>query len=49
MLKKLYLDSNIPINEWSEMLLDAQWKNATEVDYEINRQQLVEEEKEWDY
>ncbi|MCK6255462.1 hypothetical protein LCY76_02330 [Fictibacillus sp. KIGAM418] len=44
MLKKLYLDSNIPINEWSEILLDAQWKYGTEEDYELKRQQLMEEE-----
>lgn len=42
MLKQLYLDSNIPINKWSEMLLDAQWKHASEEDYEIKRKELEE-------
>ncbi|MEH7108844.1 hypothetical protein [Bacillus sp. JJ1764] len=42
MLNKLHKQTDIEINEWAEMLLDAQWKNATEDDYEKKRQQLKE-------
>jgi hypothetical protein len=32
--------------KWSELILDAQWKHATEEDYENKRRQLREENKE---
>lgn len=41
-LKALYIKANIDINEWSEMILDAQWKYATEDDYEKKRKELEE-------
>ncbi|MCR2805385.1 hypothetical protein [Paenibacillus soyae] len=40
MLKRLYSESQIDITKWSEMLLDAQWKYATEEDYRNKREQL---------
>jgi hypothetical protein len=46
MLKKLYIKANVDISEWSEMILDAQWRHATEEDYENKRRELEEEEKE---
>lgn len=39
-LKKLYKEVNIDINTWSEMILDAQWKYASEKDYDEKRMQL---------
>lgn len=44
MLKKLYIKANVDISEWSEMILDAQWKHATDEDYENKRRELEEEE-----
>ncbi|MEK4343176.1 hypothetical protein [Brevibacillus sp. FSL L8-0710] len=41
MLKKLYLKVNIDASEWSELILDAQWKYATEEDYKQKRQQIA--------
>lgn len=29
---------------WSEMVLDAQWKHATEADYELNKNRLPDDE-----
>lgn len=40
MLTKLYCEANIPIDKWSELILDSQWKHATEQDYEEKRQQI---------
>lgn len=40
LLKNLYLQLDISIDEWSELLLEAQWKYATENDYEAKRKQL---------
>jgi hypothetical protein len=40
LLKKLYLESNIPISEWSEMVLDAQWKDGTDLDYQTKKLQI---------
>mgnify|MGYP001274114372 CR=1 FL=1 len=40
MLLKLYKKSNVSSSEWSEMVLDAQWKNATEKDYAEKRNQI---------
>jgi hypothetical protein len=31
---------NIDSSEWAEMILEAQWKSATEEDYELKRKQL---------
>lgn len=42
MLLNLYKKVDINISEWSEMLLEVQWKHATEEDYEKKRQQLAE-------
>jgi hypothetical protein len=42
MLTKLYKKANIGISEWSEMILEAQWKNASEAEYEQKRKQLTE-------
>jgi hypothetical protein len=39
-LKKLYLKANVTVNEWSELILDTQWKYATEEDYEKKRREL---------
>jgi hypothetical protein len=46
MLLKLYKQSNLSDTRWAELILDAQWKHATEEDYEIKRRQLREENKE---
>lgn len=46
MLLKLYKVANIDSNEWSEMILDAQWKYATEEDYELKRKQLEQNDDE---
>lgn len=43
LLKNLYSHLDIPIEEWSELLLDAQWKYATEDDFETKRKQIIEE------
>ncbi|WP_017754068.1 hypothetical protein [Calidifontibacillus oryziterrae] len=41
MLNMLHKKTDIGIQEWAEMLLDAQWKNATEEDYESKRKELL--------
>jgi hypothetical protein len=49
LLLKLYKNTNVSSTRWSEMTLDAQWKYATEEDYEVKRKQIVAEyEKEAD-
>lgn len=45
MLKELYLESKLEINEWSEMVLDSQWIFAKDVDYENKIWQLSEAER----
>lgn len=45
MLNELHKQTAFSISEWSEMILDAQWKYATEEDYEIKRQQLAKNEE----
>ncbi|MED4462726.1 hypothetical protein [Metabacillus fastidiosus] len=40
MLLKLYKQTNLPSTIWSDMILAAQWKNATEEDFERKRQQI---------
>lgn len=45
MLLKLYNEVDIEISKWSEMILDAQWKYASEEDYIKKRLQLIEEEQ----
>ncbi|MEY8752899.1 hypothetical protein [Alkalicoccobacillus gibsonii] len=34
--------------QWTNLILDAQWKHATDEDYDIKRQQLPEDNKEDD-
>lgn len=46
MLIKLYKQSNITDTKWSELILDAQWKYATDEDYKIKIKQLAEQNKE---
>ncbi|MFB6367181.1 hypothetical protein ACFCP7_24660 [Paenibacillus elgii] len=47
MVKKLMLqNAHIPIEEWSELILDAQWKNASERDYAAKRFQIAFENQE---
>lgn len=41
MLKKLYSQVNINETEWSDLVLDAQWKHATEEDYMQKRHQIA--------
>lgn len=43
LLKNLYLQVDIPIEEWSDLLLEAQWKYATEDDFETKRKQIFDE------
>jgi hypothetical protein len=44
MLLRVQQKSNITdIQEWSEMLLDAQWKHASFADYEKKKKLLIEE------
>lgn len=40
MLTKLYKSVDLTSQEWSEMILDAQWKYASDRDYELKRLQL---------
>ena len=53
MLKKLHVQSNVNISEWSELILDAQWKYATNEDYQHKRNELDSEYKDqleiWNY
>jgi hypothetical protein len=46
LLMRLYKQLNMSDSKWSELILDAQWKHASEEDYEIKRRQLDEENKE---
>ncbi|MGF9715056.1 hypothetical protein [Paenibacillus naphthalenovorans] len=41
MLTKLYKAVDLTSQEWSEMILDAQWKYASDRDYELKRLQLI--------
>lgn len=43
LLKNLYFQVDIPIEEWSDLLLEAQWKYATEDDFETKRKQIFDE------
>lgn len=42
-LKTLYLGISISADEWSELILDAQWKNASEKDYLDKKIQIAQE------
>lgn len=47
MLKKLMLENpHVPSSEWSEIILDAQWKYASEKDYAKKRFELAFENQE---
>ncbi|MEH7131409.1 hypothetical protein V7103_24875 [Neobacillus drentensis] len=48
MLLQLFKQYDLTDSQWSELILEAQWKHATEEDYENKRRQLVEENKEDD-
>ncbi len=48
MLLNLYKKCDIDITEWSELILDAQWKHATDQDYKDKIKQLKEDNKEED-
>lgn len=43
MLMKIFHNSDISVDKWSELVLDAQWKHATEADFEAKRAQLAKE------
>ncbi|WP_127484297.1 hypothetical protein [Paenibacillus ehimensis] len=43
LLKRAYKKYNVPIDQWSELILEAQWKHATETDYGLKRAQLAKE------
>jgi hypothetical protein len=45
MLIQLYKQSNLTDSQWSELILEAQWKHATEEDYENKSRQLNEKNK----
>ena len=40
MLLNLYKKCNVSSSQWSELILDAQWRHATEQDYENKIKQL---------
>lgn len=42
-LLELYKKTNLSNAHWSEMILDAQWKYASEFDYEEKIKQLTDE------
>lgn len=46
MLLNLYKQSNVTSPQWSELILDAQWKYATDKDYENKIKQLEQESRE---
>lgn len=48
MLLNLYKQCNITDSQWSELILDAQWKYATDKDYENKIKQLEQESREED-
>lgn len=48
MLLNLYKQSNVTSSQWSELILDAQWKYATDQDYENKIIQLEQESREED-
>jgi hypothetical protein len=48
MLLQLYKQCDLTDIQWSELILEAQWKHATEEDYENKRRQLDEKNKEDD-
>jgi len=42
-LKSLYIKSSFSAGEWSELVLDAQWKNASDKDYFEKKIQIAQE------
>jgi hypothetical protein len=48
MLLQLYKQCDLTNSQWSELILEAQWKHATEEDYEDKRRQLEDKNKEDD-
>lgn len=46
MLLKLYKKTNFSSDVWSDMILTAQWKNATEEDFERKRQEIKDNAEE---
>ncbi|OIJ11335.1 hypothetical protein BKP37_15780 [Anaerobacillus alkalilacustris] len=48
MLLKLYKKTNLTDKVWSELILAAQWRHASEEDYELKKLQLRAEYKEDD-
>ena len=46
MLLNLYKKCNVSSSQWSELILDAQWRYATEQDYENKIKQLEQENRE---
>ncbi|MCM3364232.1 hypothetical protein ACTQ5K_08815 [Niallia sp. Sow4_A1] len=45
LLLKLYNKTNLPLDIWSDMILEAQWKHAAEEDFERKRQELKANEE----